>query len=134
MATKKEIDKHLKLALKEIGKINPWYDKEVNAWVFESPLYPVGYAGDSKEDVISRYPLHLREFILERLNDNLNALVEKETKGHGGARHGAGRPKGSTKTSTKQIRIPENLYKATLWLRQHPEALPEIQKLMRKYA
>ena len=39
----KEIDKHLKIALKEIGKIKPWYDEQVNAWIFEHPLYPVGY-------------------------------------------------------------------------------------------
>lgn len=86
MVTQKEIDKHLKLALKEIGKIEPWYVKEVNAWVFENPLYPVGYSADTKEKVIQNYPLHLKGFIQERLNDNLNALVEKETKGHGGAR------------------------------------------------
>ena len=34
MATKKEIDQHLKIALEEVGEIRPWFDKEVNAWVF----------------------------------------------------------------------------------------------------
>jgi hypothetical protein len=28
MATKKEIKEHLKIALLEIGKIKPWYDKK----------------------------------------------------------------------------------------------------------
>ena len=90
MATKKEIDKHLKIALNEIGKIEPWYDEEVSAWVFEHPFYPVGYAGNTSDEVIEKYPLHLKEFILERLNENLNPLVEKETKGHGGKRIRAG--------------------------------------------
>lgn len=88
MATKKEIDKHLKTALKEIGKIKPSYDEQVSAWVFEHPSYPIGYASDDPEKVIKKYPLYLREFILERLNGNLNPLVEKETKGHGGVRIG----------------------------------------------
>lgn len=86
MATKKEIEVHLKIALDEIGEINPWFDKQVNAWVFENPNYPVGHAGKTRKEVIRKYPLHLREFILERLNNNLNAMVEKETRGHGGAR------------------------------------------------
>jgi hypothetical protein len=109
MATKKEIEQHLKLALKEIGEIVPWYDEEVSAWVFEHPLYPVGYANATPEAVIANYPLHLKEFISERLNNNLNPLVEKETKGHGGARIGAGRPIGTTKTPTKQIRVPTDI-------------------------
>ena len=33
MATKKEIESHLKIALKEVGEIKPWFDKEVDAWV-----------------------------------------------------------------------------------------------------
>ncbi len=72
--------------MREIGEIKPWYDEQVDAWVFESPLYSVGYASEQVEEVIKNYPLHLREFISERLNDHLNPLVEKETKGHGGAR------------------------------------------------
>lgn len=88
MATKKEIENHLKIAFNEIGNIAPWHDEEVSAWVFEHPLYPVGYAGNSPEEVIKKYPLHLREFILERLNENLNLLVKNETKGHGGKRFG----------------------------------------------
>ena len=37
MATKKEIEEHLKIALKEIGEIKPWFDKDMNAWIFEHP-------------------------------------------------------------------------------------------------
>lgn len=109
MATKKEIDEHLKIALNEIEKIEPWYDKEVSAWIFEHPFYPVGCAGNTPEEVKEKYPLHLREFILERLNENLNPLVEKETKGHGGKRMGAGRPTGTVGAPTRQIRVPIDL-------------------------
>ena len=51
MATKKEIKRHLKIALKEVGKINPWFDENFNAWIFEHKNYPVGCEGSSKEDV-----------------------------------------------------------------------------------
>jgi hypothetical protein len=71
MASKKEIEEHLKIALDEVGKIKPWFDKDVNAWVFSHHSYPVEYAGDSREDVIKGYPLYLREFIRQRLNHNL---------------------------------------------------------------
>ena len=43
------------------------------------------------------------------MNDNLNPLVEKETKGHGGKRIGAGRQVGTIKTPTIQIRVPIDL-------------------------
>lgn len=97
MATAKEIKDHLKIALKEVGKITPWFDKDVSAWVFSHPAYPVEYAGDSVKEVIANYPLYLQEFITERLKDNLAPSVEKRTKGKGGKREGAGRPKGSKK-------------------------------------
>ena len=98
MATKKEIDSHLKIALEEIGKIKPWFDKDVDAYVFEHPSYPVEYAGETEEDVIKGYPKYLREFIRHRLNNKLHPLMEKETKGRGGKRPGAGRPKGTKKS------------------------------------
>ena len=103
MATKKEIEQHLKIALDEIGEIKPWFDKEVDAWVFEHKAYPVEYGGESKEEVIQNYPKYLREFIRQRLNDNLAASVEKKTKGRGGKREGAGRPKGTKKESKKRV-------------------------------
>lgn len=142
MATRKEINAHLKLALQEIGDIDPWFDKNVNAWVFEHPNYPVGYAGSTPNEVIEKYPLHLREFISERLNDNLNPLVEKETKGHGGKREGAGRPRGTTKTPTIQVRVsidivdwlkvPQNLEMVRI-LKKYPDAFKQVQKIMQHY-
>lgn len=82
-ATKKEIKENLKIALEEIGKIEPWFDREYHAWVFESALYPVEYSGDTKEEVIQNYPLYLQDFIEERLKDNLSHVTEKKTKGRG---------------------------------------------------
>lgn len=71
MASKKEIEEHLKLALEEVGKIKPWYSKDFKTWIFYHPLYPVEYSGDTKEEVIKNYPLYLREFIKHRLQDKL---------------------------------------------------------------
>lgn len=54
MATTKEIKEHLKIALKEIGKIKPWFSKEFNAWLFSHPNYPVEYAGESKACLLTK--------------------------------------------------------------------------------
>lgn len=129
MASKKEIEKHLKIALKEIGKIQPWLDKEVNAWIFSHKNYPdVEYAGDSPEEVIKNYPLYLRDFIEERLNDNLAPHIEKATKGHGGRRKGAGRPKGTKKESKKRIYVAKDVAE---WL-ESPGAIPQVRELIAK--
>jgi hypothetical protein len=56
MATKKEIKKHLTIALQEVSPITPWYDREFKTWIFNHPAYPVEYAGHSKEEVIKNYP------------------------------------------------------------------------------
>jgi hypothetical protein len=129
MASKKEIEKHLKMALKEIGPIKPWFDKEVKAWVFEHAYYPVSYAGDTPEEVIKKYPLHLREFIIERLKNNLDPLVENQTKGHGGARKGAGRPVGTKKEPTLQIRVPLDIAQ---WLK-NPGVIPQVRSIISAY-
>lgn len=82
----KEIEKHLKIALKEVGKIKPWFSKDYKAWIFSHELYPVEYAGDTEKEVIQNYPLYLKEFIQHRFQDRLSPLMEKKTKGHGGVR------------------------------------------------
>ncbi len=106
MAAKKEINQHLKAALGEIGKITPWFDKNVDCWVFEHPNYPVGCGGDSKEEVIEKYPKYLKEFITERLNDNVSPTVEKRTVGRGGKREGAGRPIEPNKEQKIRVYLP----------------------------
>lgn len=109
MATKKEIKQHLKKALEDVGKVEPWFDENVNSWVFEHSSYPVGCGGDSKEEVIEKYPLYLEEFISERLNDNVSPSVEKRTKGKGGKREGAGRPVSPNKEQKVRVYLPVDI-------------------------
>lgn len=106
MATKKEIKEHLKLALEEVGCIEPWFDKDYNNWVFSHPAYPVEYSGDTKEEVIKNYPFYLQDFIEERLNNNLSDNTERKTTGRGGKRNGAGRPEGTKKEPKKRVSLP----------------------------
>lgn len=128
MASKKEIDEHLQAALEEIGKIQPWFDKNVDAWVFTHAAYPVEYAGNSRAEVIKGYPLYLREFIKQRLNHNLASFVEKKTRGHGGKRVGAGRPKGTKQELKKRLYLPVDLVD---WFQKHPsESISSVRKLM----
>lgn len=126
MAAKKEINEHLAIALQEIGEIKPKFAKDVDAWVFSHPKYPVRYAGDSPEEVIQNYPLYLRDFIEERLNNNLAPSVEKKTRGKGGKREGAGRPKGTKKERKTRVYLPDDI---ASWIKR-PEAIPQLRKLM----
>lgn len=128
MASSKEIKKELTIALKEVGEIKPWFDKEVNAWVFEHELYPVEYGGDTPEEVIKNYPLYLKEFIKHRLEDNLSDNTAKKTKGHGGKRLGAGRPKGTIKEPKRRIPVPLDIAE---WILV-PSHIDEIRRLMLK--
>lgn len=128
MATTKEIKEHLEIALQEVGKVDPWYDRSFKNWIFSHPAYPVEYAGNSKDEVIQNYPKYLREFIKERLNDNLNPLTEKETKGRGGKRKHAGRPKGTIKEHKTRMYIPDDVAQ---WLQQ-PHAMEKLRQLMRR--
>ena len=126
VATHKEIGSHLEIALKEIGAIEPWFDDEVGEWIFKHPLYPVEYGGDSKEDVVKNYPEYIREFLKHRLDDRLDPLVEQETKGHGGRRRGAGRPRGAKKPATKVVRLPADV---AGWI-ERPSSIPHIREMI----
>src|SRR3990167_7194327 len=118
MASAKEVKKHLKIALEEVGKIEPWFNKDFSVWIFSHKNYPdVEYAGDSPEEVIENYPLYLRDFIEERLNDNLAPHIEKAAKGHGGKREGAGRPKGTKKEPKKRVYLPVDVAE---YVEEHP--------------
>lgn len=129
MATikEKELKKELSLALAEVGSIKPWFDKEVNAWVFEHPLYPVEYGGDSPEEVIENYPKYLKVFIEHRMQGRLAEIIEKETKGRGGYRLGAGRPKGTHKESKSRVYIPTDIAE---WLKINSN-VEKIRHVMR---
>jgi hypothetical protein len=129
MASKKEIDLHLKVALEEIGKIRPVFSKRFNLWIFKHPAYPdVEYAGDSEKEVIENYPLYLRDFIKHRLNAKIDPLVEKKTKGRGGKREGAGRPKGTKKEQTERISLPKDIAQ---WIK-HPGSITKLRALISK--
>lgn len=130
MATKKEIEEHLNLALLEVGKIEPWFDKEVDCWVFSHKNYPVEYGGVTRSEVIKNYPKYLKEFIAHRLDGRISEINEQETKGHGGYREGAGRPLGSKSTyPTKQVRIPVDIAE---WLKL-PGVIPHIREILKAY-
>ncbi len=129
MASKQEIEKELKIALKEIGPITPWFDKAVNEWIFSSLLYPsVEYGGETKEEVIKNYALYLKDFIIERLKSNIEPQVEKTTKGRGGYKVGAGRPKGTTKEPTTRLSLPRDIAE---WLKDKSH-LTQVRNLMMK--
>lgn len=125
----KEIEKHLHIALAEVGDIKPWFDKRYKAWLFSHEAYPVEYAGDSSEEVIRNYPLYLKEFISHRLKGRLAPLMEKKTKGHGGARKGAGRPIGSKKEEHIRISLPKEI---AIFLKV-PGALDHLRGVLHSY-
>lgn len=127
MASRKVIKKELEIALREIGKIKPWYDEDVNEWIFSHSKYPVEYGGESSEEVLKNYPKYLQEFIKHRLDKKLNPLTEKKTKGHGGKRKGAGRPKGSTMETKQRISLPSDLAD---WFKNNPAAIDLVRKTM----
>lgn len=128
MTSKKDIEKELAIALEEIGEIKPVFDKRCKEWVFKHKLYPVEYGGKTPEEVIKNYPLYLKEFINQRLDNNLASFVEKKTKGRGGYRPGAGRPKGTTLEPKLRVYLPEDVAN---WIRV-PEHLLMVRNLVRK--
>lgn len=128
MATK-EIKIQVEMALAEIGKIKPWFDKEFNAWIFSSDLYPVECEGKTEAEVIKKYPKYLEVFIEHRMLGKLDELNEIKTKGKGGARPNAGRPIGTKKEPTKQIRVPSDI---AIWLKQ-PGIISNLRNLMQAY-
>lgn len=129
MASKSEVKKEVKLALSEIGDITPWFDKDFNAWIYSNPLYPIECEGKTAKEVIEKYPKYLEVFIEHRMRGKLDAVNEEKTHGKGGARPGAGRPKGSIKEPTKQIRVPLDI---AAWL-NHPGIVEHIRQMIQAY-
>ena len=129
MASAKEIKKHLEIALEEVGEIKPIFNKRFNGWYFKHKKYPdVEYFGNSPEEVIKNYPKYLREFIKHRLNNNIWESVERKTKGRGGKREGAGRPKGTKKDPTRRVVLPKDVAD---WL-ESPSAIPQVRAMIAK--
>lgn len=135
MASKQEIKEHVQIALQEVGTIVPWRNEEYDCWVFSHFLYPsVECDGDTEQEVKDKYPLYLYDFIKARLTDHLSRVAERQTKGRGGVRTGAGRPKKQHPIQTESIRLPRPILEVARWLKHHPDALPEFQQLMQKHA
>lgn len=129
MASESEIKKEVKIALSEVGSITPWYDKEFDAWIFSHRLYPVECEGNSAEEVIQKYPKYLEVFVRHRMNGMLDDINEKKTKGKGGVRVGAGRPLGTKKESTMQVRLPVDIAK---WIKA-PGMIDHIRQMASTY-
>lgn len=128
MATKQEIEKELKIALDEIGEIIPWFDKRFNEWIYANDLYPVECSGKNPKEVVKRYALYLKEFIKHRLDGSLAVFMEEKTRGHGGARAGAGRPKGTIKEPKARAYLPIDIVD---WLKDNTHIL-QVRELMSK--
>ncbi|MBI5345718.1 MAG: hypothetical protein HZB76_01035 [Chlamydiae bacterium] len=132
MASAKEIKKHLKIALKEIGEIKPFFNKVYKSWIFSHPSYPdVEYAGESKDEVIKNYPLYLKDFIEEMLNNNLAPHIEKAVKGRGGKRAGAGRPKGR-RLLKRRIYVPQEIAEDVVEFFHQPNSIKTFRQLIAK--
>lgn len=129
MAAKSEVKRELEIALSEIGAITPWFDKKFNSWIYSNSLYPVECEGETEKEVIKKYPKYLEVFIEHRMKGKIGAVEEKQTKGKGGARPGAGRPKGTIKEPTKQVRLPIDI---VTWISQ-PGIIDNIRQMIRAY-
>jgi len=121
----KKVVEQVKIALAEIGEIKPWYDKEVTSWVFEHPLYPERYGGETKEEVIQGYPLYLANLFQAQYEGRLAPETQKSIKGRGGFRPGAGRPRNKVPTVLK--RIPRDIAQ---WLDADSSHIEQIRTLI----
>jgi hypothetical protein len=65
-------------------------------------------------------------YSLKKIEDE----IAKKTKGHGGLRLGAGRPKGSVKETKGRISLPNDLIS---WFKNDPEAIELARKTMRRH-
>ena len=120
--------KELHKALKEIGPIEPWWSEKDGLYVFEHAAYPmVDYAHSDPVVVKERYQAVLKEFIQDRLLGNVAEVTERLTSGRGGYRVGAGRPKGTTKVATVQVRLPEDV---AHWLKADKSHIDAIRNIM----
>lgn len=127
-AFSKEVLAELHIALAEVGKITPHYDEDYQSWVFSHPAYPsVEAIGDSAQECAARYKGWLAEFIQHRMQGRIHPTDEKTTSGRGGWRPGAGRPKGTTKTQTRTIRVPVEI---AAWLKADPVHMDQVRRLM----
>ena len=122
-----ERQQHLDIALQEIGEVLPLWSEESQMYVFEHEAYPaVMHADPDREKAAEGYLRALQGFIQERLEGNIAPFMDRITSGRGGARPGAGRPKGSVKGKTKMVRLPEDI---AIWIKQG-QHLEQVRALM----
>jgi len=125
--SQKELEKHLKLALSEIGPIEPWWSDEDGMYVFEHDSYPrVMHADPDIEETKAGYLRAITGFIEDRLNGMISESAERVTKGRGGHRPGSGRPKGTKKPKTKRVTLP---LEVADWL-EEDDHLSQVKQLM----
>ncbi len=118
------VDRHLKVAIEEIGPIQPWFMEKSQEWFFDHPAYPVSCSGNSKIDVTKRYPLYLREFIWYKLKESYPDFPEENISGS------LGNPEEHFDLGLKkQIHLPEDIAD---WLESDPCHLQDIRRLMRR--
>ncbi|RJQ48794.1 MAG: hypothetical protein C4530_24170 [Desulfobacteraceae bacterium] len=125
----KRIDKEFRIALNEIGPIEPIWSEADQMFYFEHDNYPaVIYGAKTTEETVKGYKRVLREWIEDRLAGNVAPGVERITSGRGGYRPGAGRPK---KEPTEAVRVQKNILDVVNWLREDPKRADRVRKLMK---
>jgi hypothetical protein len=122
-----ELQEALQIALEEIGPIDPWWSEADQMFVFTEKIYPaVLFQDTNKQKTIDGYVEVLKNWLIDRLNENVSETAEKVTTGHGGRRAGAGRP---PKPPTKAVRIDLDVAN---WLEGQPEHIAKVRSLMKQ--
>lgn len=126
-------DKDFNLALSEVGAVTPWWSDEDQLFVFEHDAYPMVMHGDTTvEATIQGYHRALRHFVQARLAGQIADSVNAVTRGRGGVRAGAGRPKGSSKKPAKvSVRLIPELAQ---YLKGNEEAQLRMLQVLQQHA
>ncbi len=79
------IKEEMAIAIAEIGNIKPWFSKEDQMFVFESPVYSrVMGAGNTVKEAVESYSRALYSFIEYRIKGKICKVVESDTIGTAG--------------------------------------------------
>ena len=88
MISEETIQRHLKIALTEIGAIEPWWSEEDKMFVFEHVAYPwVIHADPVRQEAQAGYLRALTGFMAERLNGTVADSQNRSTPGRAGISH-----------------------------------------------
>jgi len=120
------VDTEFKLALQEVGPIEPVWAEGDGVYVFEHEAYPfVMGGGPTVKEARNSYRQALKDFIEARLNGQLAPVADKMTSGRGGLRPGSGRPKNNI--ASIRISIPQDVGQ---WLQSDPKHIEQVRRLM----